>query len=131
MSLFRSIFFTIAVFSLYGEYVVRSFLPDGVSYLVTTGWIFCIQSIINQSSSLRRGKQKQNKQKAKTEETNKRQPQNTRRASKKNILVSRLQQAAQERCNSPIRSGIQPRQEDKGKDNECDTQRKILILIKS
>ena len=30
MSLFPSIFCTIAVFSLYGEYVVRSFLPDGV-----------------------------------------------------------------------------------------------------
>ena len=36
MSLFPSIFYTFAVFSLYGEYVVRSFLPDGV-YLVTTG----------------------------------------------------------------------------------------------
>ena len=30
MSLFPSIFCTIAIFSLYGEYVVRSFLPDGV-----------------------------------------------------------------------------------------------------
>ena len=30
MSLFPSIFCTIAVFSLYGEYVVRSFLPNGV-----------------------------------------------------------------------------------------------------
>ena len=31
MSLFPSIFFcTISAFSLYGEYVVRSFLPDGV-----------------------------------------------------------------------------------------------------
>ena len=30
MSLFPSIFRTIAVFSLYGEYVVRSFLQDGV-----------------------------------------------------------------------------------------------------
>ena len=30
MSLFPSVFCTIAVFSLYGEYVVRSFLQDGV-----------------------------------------------------------------------------------------------------
>ena len=30
VSLFPSIFCTIAVFSLYGEYVVRSFLPNGV-----------------------------------------------------------------------------------------------------
>ena len=30
MSLFPSIFCNIAVFSLYGEYVVRSVLPDGV-----------------------------------------------------------------------------------------------------
>ena len=30
MSLFPSIFCTIAFFSLYGEYAVRSFLPDGV-----------------------------------------------------------------------------------------------------
>ena len=30
MSLFPSIFCTIAVFSLYGEYIVRSFLPDGL-----------------------------------------------------------------------------------------------------
>ena len=30
MSLFPSIFCTVAVFSLYGEYDVRSFLPDGV-----------------------------------------------------------------------------------------------------
>ena len=30
MSLFPSIFFTISAFSLYGEYVVRFFLPDGV-----------------------------------------------------------------------------------------------------
>ena len=29
-SLFPSIFCTIAVFSLHGEYVVRAFLPDGV-----------------------------------------------------------------------------------------------------
>ena len=34
MSLFQSIFCTIAVFSVYGEYVVRPFLPDdGVIYL--------------------------------------------------------------------------------------------------
>ena len=30
MSLFPSIFCTISAFSLYGEYVVRSFLPGGV-----------------------------------------------------------------------------------------------------
>ena len=30
MSLFPSIFSSIAAFSLYGEYVVRSFLPNGV-----------------------------------------------------------------------------------------------------
>ena len=30
MSLFPSIFCTISAFSLYGEYVVRSFLPNGV-----------------------------------------------------------------------------------------------------
>ena len=30
MSPFPSIFCTISAFSLYGEYVVRSFLPDGV-----------------------------------------------------------------------------------------------------
>ena len=30
MSLFPSIFSTFAVFSLYGEYAVRSFLPSGV-----------------------------------------------------------------------------------------------------
>ena len=34
---------TIAVLSLFGEYVVRFILPDGVFfYLVTTGWIFDI-----------------------------------------------------------------------------------------
>ena len=40
MSLFPSIFCTIAVSSWNGEYAVRSFLPDGVFYLVTTGWVF-------------------------------------------------------------------------------------------
>ena len=43
-------FCTVSAFSLYGEYVVHSFLPDGIFfYLVTTGWIFLsyvrIQSI--------------------------------------------------------------------------------------
>ena len=33
MSLFPSIFCTITVFPMYGEYVVRSFLPDGVLYI--------------------------------------------------------------------------------------------------
>ena len=36
MSLFPSIFCTISAFSLSGEYVVRSFLPNGVFYLVIT-----------------------------------------------------------------------------------------------
>ena len=39
MSLFSSIFCTIAVFSLYGGYAVRSFLADVFFYLVTTNWI--------------------------------------------------------------------------------------------
>ena len=38
---------------LYGEYVVRSFLPNGVFYVVGTGWIFYIgllcENSINQS----------------------------------------------------------------------------------
>ena len=44
MLLFPSIlFYTAATFSLYGEYVVRSFLSGMVFfYLVTTGWIFDI-----------------------------------------------------------------------------------------
>ena len=52
MSLFPIIFCTIAVFSLYGEYVVRFPLPGGVFYLVTTGWIFDIslrENSINRS----------------------------------------------------------------------------------
>ena len=57
MSLFPSILFcTNPAFSLYGEYVVRSFLPDGVFfYLVTMGWIFDIslcENSINQSKCL-------------------------------------------------------------------------------
>ena len=48
MSLFPSIFCNIAVFSLHGEYVVHSFLPNGVFFLsVTTGWIFDISLSIN------------------------------------------------------------------------------------
>ena len=51
MSLCLSMFCGFAVFSLYGEYIVRSFLPDGFLYLVTTGCIFYISlrdnSIIN------------------------------------------------------------------------------------
>ena len=42
MSLFPSIVCTIAVFSFYGEYAVRSFLPDVFFYLMTTGWIFYV-----------------------------------------------------------------------------------------
>ena len=48
-SLFPSIFCTIDVFSLYGEYAVRSFLPDVFFYLVTTGWIFDIISLCENS----------------------------------------------------------------------------------
>ena len=43
MSLFPSIFCTIAAFSLYGEYVVRSFLPDGVFLPCNHGLDFCYQ----------------------------------------------------------------------------------------
>ena len=41
---FRAYFRTITVSCLYGEYVVRFFLPPGVVflYVVTTGWIFDI-----------------------------------------------------------------------------------------
>ena len=47
-------FCTIAIFSLYGEYVVRSFLPDGVFfYLVTTGWIFDISLCENSNQSIK------------------------------------------------------------------------------
>ena len=53
---FRVFFCTILAFSLlYGEYVVRCFLPNGVFYLVTTGWIFDIilcNNSINQSINL-------------------------------------------------------------------------------
>ena len=54
MSLFPSICFcTISAFSLYGEYVVRSFLPDGLVffYLVTTGWIFYISLLCENSTN--------------------------------------------------------------------------------
>ena len=51
---FYEYFCTITVFSLYGEHVVCFFLPDGVVYFVTTGWIFytslCDNSI-NQSTT--------------------------------------------------------------------------------
>ena len=44
ISIFPTIFCTIAVFSLYGEDVVRFFLPDGVFLpFVTTCWIFDIR----------------------------------------------------------------------------------------
>ena len=42
ISPFPSIFCTIALLSLFGEYVVRSFLPDGVFLPCDTGWIFDI-----------------------------------------------------------------------------------------
>ena len=46
MPLFPRIFCTITAFSLYGEYVVRSFLPGGVFLpCVTAGWIFYIISL--------------------------------------------------------------------------------------
>ena len=48
-----------------------------------------------------------------TEETNRRRPDNTRRTRKKNSSLSRLRKKG-----SPISSGIEPRQEDKGKDKE-------------
>ena len=50
--------------------------------------------------------------KAQTEETNKKRPPH-------NTLLTRLRKKG-----SPISDGIQPRHEDKGKDNGCDTQRK-------
>ena len=43
MSPFPSICGTIAVFSLYGEYVVRAFLPDGVFLPYDDGLIFLHQ----------------------------------------------------------------------------------------
>ena len=49
MSLLLNIFCTSSTFSLYGEYVVRSFLPNGVFYLVTTGWIFYISLLCENS----------------------------------------------------------------------------------
>ena len=55
-SLFPSIYCTISAFSLYGEYVVRPFLPNCFFYLVTTGWIFDIslcENSVNQSTNLR------------------------------------------------------------------------------
>ena len=51
MSLFPSIFCTIAVFSSYGKYVIRSFLPDGAFYLVTTGWIFDISLLCENATN--------------------------------------------------------------------------------
>ena len=52
MSLFPSIFLCHCRFLLYGVYVVRSFLPDGVFYLETTGWIFDI-SLLCENSDIR------------------------------------------------------------------------------
>ena len=59
MSLFPSIF---SAFSLYGEYVVRTFSPSQwcFFYLVTTGWIFYIslcENSINQSIILKNSAQ--------------------------------------------------------------------------
>ena len=53
MSLFPSIFCTISAFSLYGEYVVRSFLPNGVFLSCDHGLDFDIsicENSINQSN---------------------------------------------------------------------------------
>ena len=49
MSFFPSIFCTIAVFSLYGEYVVRFFLPDGVFLPCDQGLIFFYISLCDDS----------------------------------------------------------------------------------
>ena len=50
MSLFRICVCTISAFTLYGEYVVRSSLPDDeFFYLVTTGWIFDISLLCDNS----------------------------------------------------------------------------------
>ena len=54
------IYCTISAFPLYGEHVVRSFLPDGIFfYIVTTGWIFDIillcENSINQSIKFHAG----------------------------------------------------------------------------
>ena len=56
MSLFPSIFCTIAVFSLYGEYVVR-FLSFRMVffYLMTTGWIFDISLCENSNQINKEG----------------------------------------------------------------------------
>ena len=66
MSLFPSIFCTIAVFSLYGEHVVRSFFPDDVflPYFVTADWIFdislCDSSFIQSiNQAINQAKQRQ------------------------------------------------------------------------
>ena len=49
MSLFPSVFSF-----LYGEYVVRSFLPDGVFLPMTTGWIFDISLRENSINQLKK-----------------------------------------------------------------------------
>ena len=56
MSLFPFLFFcTIAVFSLYGEYVVRFFLPDGVFLLCDHGQDFFTSAyVIIQSNSIKK-----------------------------------------------------------------------------
>ena len=53
MSFFLSIFCIITVFSLFGVYVVRFFLPRVVFfYFVTTGWIFDISLCENSINSI-------------------------------------------------------------------------------
>ena len=53
MSFFYSIFRAIAVFSLYGEYVVRSFLPDGVFLPCNHGLFFYISLYENSTNQLK------------------------------------------------------------------------------
>ena len=64
--------------------------------------------------------EKKTQKKAKAKGQNQRQPQsNTRRARKTSSAGY-----ARNSKGSPISSGIQPREEDKGRDSECDAQRK-------
>ena len=53
MSLFPSIFCTISAFSLYGEYVVRSFFPNGVFLPCDHGLDFDITLCVNSINSIK------------------------------------------------------------------------------
>ena len=71
-----------------------------------------------EETKIERKKNKKHKQsKRKIVETNKRQPRNTRRARKTSSSAGCAKKG------SPISSGTQPLKENKGKGNECDTQR--------